>query len=120
MTISTVEHVKPPTKSKRTTGKRRQGTGIRNRGLPEYASYRDTGCELASACLECPLAVCKYDDPHWGKRGAKALRDEEIVKMRASGISVAEIAANVNTSERTVYRVIQRDLYPYLAAYEAA
>ncbi len=120
MTISTIGQVEPLTTSKRTTGKRRQRTGSRNRGLPEYAPYRDTGCELASACLECPLVVCKYDDPHWGKKGAKALRDEEIVNMRASGMSVAVIAAKVNTSERTVYRVIQRDLYPYLAAYEAA
>jgi hypothetical protein len=26
-------------------------------------TFRDTGCELAPRCLECPLPMCKYDDP---------------------------------------------------------
>ena len=120
MTTATYEQVEPTSSSKRKTRTSRRSNGIRNRGLPEYASYRDTGCELASSCLECPLAICKYDDPHWGKRNLKARRNEDIVNMRAAGMSVAQIAAEVNTSERTVYRVIQRDYYPKLATSQAA
>ncbi len=93
---------------------------IRKTALPEHATYRDTGCELAAACLECPLALCKYDDPNWGKRKIKVGRDMEIVRLRTSGMKVSQIAMTVGTSERTVYRVIQRDYYPRLATSKAA
>lgn len=120
MTIAAFEHAEPTTTSKPRPPKRRKNAPIRNRGLPEFASYRDTGCDLAPACLECPLNLCKYDDPNWGKRNIKARRDEEIVRMRANGMTVAQIAVKANTSERTVYRVIQRDYYPKLATSKAA
>ena len=120
MTVATVERAEPIATSKPRPPKRRKSTSIRNRGLPEFASYRDTGCELAPSCLECPLNLCKYDDPNWGKRNLRARRDEEIVRMRANGMTVAQIAAKSNISERTVYRVIQRDYYPTLQASEAA
>lgn len=120
MTIATFEHVDQLRTSKPRPPKRRKNPAIRHRGLPEFASYRDTGCELAPACLECPLEVCKYDDPNWGKRNLKARRNEKIVNMRAKGMTVAQIAAKTNTSERTVYRVIQRDYYPKLATSKAA
>ena len=79
------------------------------RGLPENYNYRDTGCELAPSCLECPLAVCKYDDPTYGRSNRTVFRDREIVRLRTQGSKVSEIAKSVCTSERTVYRVIQRD-----------
>ena len=79
------------------------------RGLPENYNYRDTGCELAPSCLECPLATCKYDDPAYGRSGRTMFRDREIVRLRMQGSRVSEIAKSVCTSERTVYRVIQRD-----------
>ena len=79
------------------------------RGLPENYNYRDTGCELAPSCLECPLATCKYDDPAYGRSGRTMFRDREIVRLRTQGSRVSEIAKSVCTSERTVYRVIQRD-----------
>ena len=79
------------------------------RGLPENYNYRDTGCELAPSCLECPLATCKYDDPAYGRSGRTMFRDREIVRLRRQGSRVSEIAKSVCTSERTVYRVIQRD-----------
>ena len=120
MTIATFEHAEPLATPKPRSPKRRKDPVIRNRGLPEYASYHDTGCELAPSCLECPLAICKYDDPHWGKRNLKARRNEEIVNMRAAGMSVAQIAIKANTSERTVYRVIQRESRPTLQTSEAA
>ena len=75
------------------------------KGLPENCNYPDTGCELASSCLECPLATCKYDDPNWNRRNL--IRNQEIVRLRAQGLSVSQIAEIVNTSERTVYRISQ-------------
>ena len=36
---------------------------------PEETHYRDTGCELAPSCLQCPMERCVYDEPEGG-RGA--------------------------------------------------
>lgn len=81
-----------------------------DRGLPENTEYADTGCELAPSCLECPLALCKYDDPDLLMRSNKVMRDTEILRLYSSGVKVSKIAVIVNTSERTVYRIIQRDI----------
>lgn len=119
MSISTFERVDHTVKS-RTRNRRPYRGRNRIKGLPEFATYRDTGCELAPSCLKCPLVICKYDDPNWGKRNRKVERDRIIVSMRSSGTSVTKIAAKLNTSERTVYRVIQRDLGPVHVAAKAA
>ena len=37
------------------------GRSIRRDALPEYVDYRDTGCELAPSCLNCPFIRCRYD-----------------------------------------------------------
>ena len=80
------------------------------RGLPENTVYRDTGCDLASSCLECPLALCKYDDPNQGRRSRTIMRDTEIMRLFAEGFKVSAIALKVNVSKRTVYRIIQREM----------
>ena len=80
------------------------------RGLPENTVYEDTGCDLAPSCLECPLALCKYDDPSGARYDRTAMRDTEIMRLFAEGLKVSAIALKVNISNRTVYRVIQREL----------
>ena len=80
------------------------------RGLPENTVYRDTGCDLAPSCLECPLALCKYDDPNGARYDQTVMRDTEIMRLFAEGLKVSTIALRVNISNRTVYRVIQREL----------
>ena len=83
-----------------------------DRGLPETTNYPDTGCELAPSCLECPLALCKYDDPNISRRSDsnKVMRDAEIMRLFKNGLDVIAIARQVNTSDRTVYRIIQRKI----------
>ena len=80
------------------------------RGLPENTAYRDTGCDLAPSCLECPLALCKYDDPNRARRSRTVMRDTEIMRLFAEGLKVSAIALEVKISTRTVYRIIQREL----------
>jgi len=80
------------------------------RGLPENTVYEDTGCDLAPSCLECPLALCKYDDPNGARYDRTVMRDTEIMRLFAEGLKVSAIALKVNISNRTVYRVIQREL----------
>ena len=29
----------------------------------EFYHYEDTGCEVSDSCLDCPLPMCRYDDP---------------------------------------------------------
>ncbi len=80
------------------------------RGLPEHTVYRDTGCDSAPSCLECPLALCKYDDPNGARHDRTVIRDTEIMRLFAEGFKVSAIALKVNISNRTVYRIIQREL----------
>ena len=80
------------------------------RGLPENYNYRDTGCELAPSCLECPLATCKYDDPAYGRSGRTMFRDREIVRLRMQGSRVVgDREVLCAQASGRVYRVIQRD-----------
>lgn len=89
-------------------GNRSEAGVFADKGLPENQDYTDTGCELAPSCLECPLALCKYDDPSWDRRSRTVMRDQEIVRLRRKGLRVADIAKVVKTSDRTVYRVTQQ------------
>lgn len=81
----------------------------RRSGMPDQSAYADTGCELASSCLECPLPRCKYDDPRWRQRHDLKTRDSRIVELRQAGYTVKEVAAEIGVSDRTAYRVLLRD-----------
>jgi len=79
---------------------------VRADALPENASYRDTGCDLHSACLTCPLVRCRYDRRS-GVRGLRnEFRDARIRRLRRQGKSVPQIMAETGVSRRTVYRVL--------------
>ena len=76
--------------------------------LPENTRYKDDGCDVSSSCLECPLPLCKYDDPGWMERESKRVRDDSIYRARLDGDSVRDIALRYGVSARTVHRVIRR------------
>ena len=44
------------------------GRKVRREALPEYANYKDTGCDLAPSCLSCPFVRCRYDKHEEKKR----------------------------------------------------
>lgn len=75
---------------------------------PEEMAYRDDGCDVAPACLRCPLPACKYDDPYLLRRGKKLRRDLTVMAARSEGLTVAKLAERFNVAERTIYRVIAR------------
>ncbi len=76
---------------------------------PEYVEYRDEGCEIAPACLSCPLPQCKLDEPQAWRNGLRRVRDQEILRLRRdNGKSVAEIARRFSVSTRTIHRIIRR------------
>jgi hypothetical protein len=81
---------------------------VRSDTLPENTRYADDGCEVSRSCLDCPLPICKYDDPGWLQRQNRRHRDDEIFRLRKMGMSVPELARRFKVSTRTVHRVIQR------------
>ena len=81
---------------------------VRSDTLPENTRYRDDGCDAAVTCLECPLSLCKYDDPGWLQRENRRTRDDEIFRLRSQQIPVAEISKRFGISTRTVHRIVQR------------
>ena len=81
---------------------------VRSDTLPENTRYSDDGCDVASACLNCPLTMCKYDDPGWLRRQDRGQRDNEIFRLRKAGVPVPELAKQFKVSTRTVHRIVQR------------
>lgn len=85
-------------------------TALPRHGWHGDDTYRDTGCELAPACLTCPLPRCRYDEPG-GVGAAQALaervdRNRRIVALRGTGVEAREIASVVGVSVRSVFRVL--------------
>jgi len=76
--------------------------------LPQLDEYRDTGCEVAPACLSCPLPVCRYDS-ETGVRGiVNAERNDEMAQMKAEGWTAKRIAEHFGVTVRTVHYVLSR------------
>jgi hypothetical protein len=81
---------------------------VRSDTLPENTRYKDDGCDASLTCLECPLPLCKYDDPGWLQRENRRTRDDEIFHLRSQQVAVTEISKRFGISTRTVHRIVQR------------
>ena len=71
--------------------------------LPEQTHYRDDGCEISRHCLECPLPACRYDLPP--KRAGALLREAELQRLLAEGLTADQAAERMGVSRRTVFRL---------------
>lgn len=72
--------------------------------LPEFVRYRDVGCDLHSACLTCPLPVCKEELSH-GSRAVRArMRGLQIALLVGEGHSVRWIAQVMGVTTRSIYK----------------
>ncbi len=67
---------------------------------------RDDGCAESASCLDCPLPLCKYDDPVAFYSAEKAQRDTKIVGMAKRGWTVPQLARQFELGERSVYRIV--------------
>jgi hypothetical protein len=74
--------------------------------------YADHGCSFAPSCLNCPFTVCRYDRGFAGNRVSQAInrvkRDRDVLKLRAKGMMVEEIAKATGVSGRTIARILSR------------
>ena len=83
---------------------------VRSDTLPENSTYRDDGCDISPTCLNCPLPVCKYDDPDYLRRTARSARDQAILDARKrERLAVPALATRFGVSTRTVHRVLQSE-----------
>ncbi len=81
--------------------------------LPEQISYRDTGCEVSSSCLQCPLSQCRFDDPLWYQQLRRQGRDNQILTAQSkTGVTVFELARQFQLSPRTIHRALRRARMP--------
>lgn len=71
--------------------------------LPEQLHYRDDGCEISPRCLECPLPACRYDLPP--KRAGALMREAELRRLLAQGLTADQAAVTMGVSRRTVFRL---------------
>lgn len=75
--------------------------------LPENKVYADDGCDMAPACLTCPLPRCKYDmAPGALIALRKGDRNARVRGMQGAGYSAEAIAAELGMSARNVHRVL--------------
>ncbi|MFP6680258.1 MAG: helix-turn-helix domain-containing protein [Dehalococcoidia bacterium] len=83
---------------------------VRSDTLPENMTFRDDGCEVSFSCLNCPLPICKFDDPGWLQRENRQSRDQAMITARrAERLSVSKIAERFDVSTRTVHRVLKQE-----------
>ena len=82
---------------------------VRRDMLPDGADYRDTGCDLAASCLQCPFDRCKYDKHGGGYRLSVEQRDREIALLRRDYEAPLTLLAHTyGVSLRTVKRALRR------------
>ncbi len=90
---------------------------LRTDALPEHSQYRDDGCELFPSCLNCPLPLCRYDQPGGVRRLRTKARDKEIVRLRRRGhLPVDALAHRFGVSRRTIFRILERNAHPKAVA----
>jgi hypothetical protein len=73
----------------------------------EYVNWKDRGCDLSPACLECPLPRCVEDVARGRQKRRLGVRSVSMSEMWGRGNTVREIAAAFTVSIRTVQRVLQ-------------
>jgi predicted transcriptional regulator len=83
-------------------------TMIKNNNPSSKDFFLDDGCEYSKSCLECPLTLCKYDDPILDNSKSKNNRNMIINNMKKSNMTNKDIAETLNISTRTVHRVLSQ------------
>jgi hypothetical protein len=84
----------------------------RNKEPFDGANFRDTGCHLHPACLECPEPICIFEQPLRSYRtttpAERAARDAEIYAAKESGMGVTEIRARFSVNSEGLRDAIRR------------
>ena len=100
--------LQPSASSPQSPDRHANGRKVRIDALPEHIDYRDMGCELATTCLRCPLARCRYDEPGGARRLVQGSRDVAEQQFRGEGTGIDALAAQFGISRRSVFRILAR------------
>tara|TARA_B110000438_G_scaffold147855_1_gene142416 strand:- start:8511 stop:8849 length:339 start_codon:yes stop_codon:yes gene_type:complete len=84
-------------------------TMIENNAFSNKEVIYDDGCEYSNSCLDCPLPLCKYDDPILDNSKSKINRNTLIFSMKKTNLSNKKIATILKISTRTVHRVLTKE-----------
>lgn len=76
--------------------------------IPDDINWKDTGCEIYSSCLNCPLDKCMEEEPRGRQRLRMLARSNRMAELREQGKSIPEIARCFQVSQRTVQRALAR------------
>ena len=76
--------------------------------IPDDINWRDTGCEIFSSCLNCPLEKCMEDEPRGRQRLRMMARSKRMLELKSRGKSISEISRIFQVSQRTVQRALAR------------
>jgi len=68
---------------------------------------KDTGCEFAPSCLNCPFESCVYEYPGGRKAWLKRGRDGEIKRLAGEGKTTKDLAEMFGVCRRSIQRVIK-------------
>lgn len=74
--------------------------------LPEGMEWPDTGCDVAPACLSCPLPECRYERHRGLAQMQTARMRAAAVRLRDEGLTPVQIAERIGRKKRTVYRLL--------------
>jgi len=75
--------------------------------LPEFQKYHDSGCSLASACLECPFPECVSESLGGIRYFLKENRDKEIRRLHLEGKTIKSLASLYSVHARTITRALR-------------
>jgi hypothetical protein len=73
---------------------------------PDTVNWKDTGCELFPACLNCPLPHCIEEEPRGKQKLQLNHRNSRMAELKRRGESIGEIARLFRVSQRTVQRAL--------------
>ena len=76
--------------------------------LNSNVRYKDTGCEFAPSCLNCPFPIC-LEEVDGGKNEIRRhYKRQEIVTLVDSGKSAKQVALELGIHRRTVERALAK------------
>lgn len=74
----------------------------------EHEWPADTGCDVSSSCLRCPLAACKHDDPAAYLRWKNRAKYDQVRQLKGQGLRNGVIASQLGIVRRTVQRRLHK------------
>ncbi len=77
--------------------------------VPVFSPASD-GCEVSRSCLDCPLPLCRYEDPYWRREWNLVWRHQAIAAaVREQGKTVNEVAKEFGIARRSVFRILRQE-----------